>query len=232
MNWDNKKIVRKSPRDFTYVYQEGKTVALELYLNKEGLKEEFCGIVALDHFKDCYALYYDYHAHYGNPSDRNYNPIGYKGIFSSDDTQMKLSSVPKDVKPLCVIHWNKDGYSMHCKDWVSYKIWLDERNTQRYVDIKGHNQKIDGKNLLHCRRLLDMAMEIATEKTIKVRRPNREYLLSVRRGEVDLQTIIDKAEEDILKLDELFSQSDLPEEIDLEFCNELLLKVRHYETTR
>jgi hypothetical protein len=116
---------------------------------------------------------------------------------------------------------------MHCKDYRDYELWLQNRNTQRYVDIKGHNQQIDGKNLLHCRRLLDMAIEIATEKTIHVRRPNADYLLSIRRGEVPLDSIIEKAELDLLMLEELFANSGLPKDCDKDFVNGLLLKIRH-----
>lgn len=231
MNWDKRRIERKTPRDFCYAYENGKTIPIETFLSKHGLLEQHCGIIALDHFKDCYALYYDYHAHYGNPKDRNYSPIGYNGIFSSDETQMKLSHVPKGEEAVAVIYWNKDGYSMHCKDYTSYQTWLLERNKQRYVDIVGHNQQIDGKNLLHCRRLLDMAQEIATEGTIRVRRPNHKYLLSIRRGEVPLQEIIDKAEEDIGGLDSLFDKSGLPDEVDYDFCNDLLLNIRHQVNT-
>lgn len=99
------------------------------------------------------------------------------------------------------------------------------------VIVTKNNDKIaiqgNSKNIMHCRRLLDVAMEIATEKTINVRRPNREYLLSIRRGEVNLDSIIEQAEIDIKKLDELYANSGLPDDCSKEFCNELLLKIRH-----
>jgi len=74
-----------------------------------------------------------------------------------------------------------------------------------------------------------MAIEIATEKTIKVIRPNADYLLQIRKGEIDLQTIIDKAEEDIKGLDELFANSGLPSDVDAGFVNDLLLQIRHFK---
>jgi len=72
-----------------------------------------------------------------------------------------------------------------------------------------------------------MAIEIATEKTINVRRPNAEYLLSIRKGEVDLNTIIEQAEKDLKRLDELFAKSELPLDCDKDFVNDLLLQIRH-----
>lgn len=229
MNWEKAKVERKTPFDFCYVYEDGKTIPLEKWLGREKLNKDFCGLVALDHFRDCYALYYDYKAKYQDELTRNASPYYFRGICIDDGNSLRLSSVPQEASPECVIYYNKDGYSIHCKDYKDYCEWLENRNTERYVDIKNHNQKIDGKNLLHCRRLLDMAIEIATEKTIKVRRPNAEYLLSIRHGEVDLESILSEAEKDLKRLDKIYANCDLPDEPDLEFCNKLLLKVRNHK---
>jgi len=227
INWEKERVERKTPLDFVYVYENGKTMPILKWLQKEKKIQEYCGLVALDHFKDCFSLYYDYSAQYGGESNRNYSSLGFKGVVLDDSNSVRLSSIPKGMNPDVVVYYNKDGYSMHCKDYREYEIWLQNRNTQRYVDLKGHGQKIDGKNLLHCRRLLDMAIEIASQKTINVRRPNAEYLLSIRRGEIDLDTIIENAEKDIKSLDGLFEKSGLPKDCDKEFVNELLLKIRH-----
>lgn len=228
MNWERARVERKTPLDFCYVYENGKTIPITTWLHREKLEQELCGLVALDHFRDCYALYYDYNSHYGKQANRTYTPLGFKGIVLDDSNSIRLSSTPKGMQPNGIVYYNKDGYSMHCREYKEYSEWMEKRNTQRYVDIKGHNQQIDGKNLLHCRRLLDMAMEIARNKTISVRRPNADYLLSIRRGEVELDEIISKANEDIVNLDEFFDKSGLPEEVDKKFVNDLLLQVRHF----
>lgn len=217
MNWENSKVIRKTPLDFTYAQVGGGTVPIIKYLEDRLFNQEQCGLVALDHFKDCYALYYDYTG-----------KLGFRGLVIDDGNSLRLSSIPKSTFPKCIIYYNKDGYSMHCNEYKEYQIWLENRNEQRYVDVKGHDQKIDGKNLMHCRRLLDMAIEIAIEGTINVRRPNKEYLLKIRRGEVSLDQIIDEADKDIDKLKELFNKSSLPYGVDLKFVNDLLLEVRHY----
>ena len=110
--------------------------------------------------------------------------------------------------------------------FMQYTDWLKNRNTQRYVDIETHGQQIDGKNLLHCKRLLDMALEIAEQKTIIVRRPNAQDLLKIRRGEINLEQFMEQAENDILRLNAYFEKSDLPEDVDDDFVNDLLLEVR------
>lgn len=233
MNWEKSRVERKTPFDFCYVYLDGKTIPLEKWLEHTGKVEKWCGLVALNHFKDCYALYYD---HYSNNWEkqslvmsyfkREQEPLGFHGISMSDSNDIRLSSVPKGLKPEVIMCYNKDAYSNHCRDYNEYQNWLNNRNTQRYVDVEGHNQQIDGKNLLHCRRLLDVAIEIATQKTINVRRPNAEYLLKIRKGEVPLQEIINQAQKDVEGLEQLFEKSGLPNDVDKNFVDDLLLQIR------
>jgi hypothetical protein len=231
MNYEKVRMERKTPMDFCYFYEDGKTFPLVDFFEREKMKQQFCGLAALNHFKDCYALYYDYSAEFGEEANRESEKskaIGYRGIQFDDGNDVHLSNIPKYARPQTIIFYNKDAYSMHCKDYREYKEWLDKRNTDRYVDVKNHNQKIDGKNLLHCRRLLDMAKEIALTGHIEVRRPNREYLLSIRRGEMNLDTIISEAEKDLKELDVIYEKCDLPKEVDSDFVNNLLLQVRHF----
>ncbi len=216
MNWEQDKVVRKTPFDFCYVHQEGKTLPLLQFLKENKLSEKRCGLVALNHFKNCYALYYD-----------TMNVFCYQGIVSDQGNDVKLSSIPAGEKPFCVMNFNKEGYSSHCRDFIEYDTWLKNRNVQRYVDIANHQQQIDGKNLLHCRRLLDMATEIATQNTVIVRRPNAQELLKIRRGEIDLAAFMERVEIEIEQLTQLFEASNLPDDIETDFVNELLLEVRN-----
>jgi hypothetical protein len=228
MNFEKERIERKTPLDFCYVYDEqrGTTEPLTLWLKRNShMKQDHCGLARLNHIKDCYALYYDWGATYENARGRM-NEKGFRGIIGEDSNELRLSSIPKDISPETLLYFNKDGYSMHCKDYKEYQDWLQNRNTQRYVDSTTHGQKIDGKNLMHCRRLLDMSMEIATEGKILVRRPNASDLLKIRRGEVNLGELISKAEEDIKTLDSLFSKSSLPDDVDKKWVNDLLLEIR------
>ena len=216
MNWEKTRVIRKKPLEFCYIYENGKTMSIERFLERENIQQAHCGLVKLEHFKDCYALYH-------KPLDGFY-----KGIVSDFSNEVKLSSVPKGEVPVAVMYFNKDGYSTHCKDYKEYTDWLENRNTQSYVDVQGHQQQIDGKNLLHCRRLIDTAFEIVTDRTINVKRPNAAELLKIRRGEVDLASIIEQAEKDLVELEQHYQQADLPNDVDKEFLNHLLLQIRHY----
>ena len=159
--------------------------------------------------------------------------LGYKGLVKTgegqnvaESNQLRLSSIPKGETPICNIIYNKDGYSTHCKDYKEYEEWLENRNEQRYVDTQAHGQKIDGKNMMHCMRLIRMAQEIGAGKGIIVRRPDAQELLSIRRGEIDLDNLIDMAEEEIARMDEIFDNSDLPNGVDKDLVNDLLIKIR------
>ena len=75
-------------------------------------------------------------------------------------------------------------------------------------------------------RLIRMAQEIGAGKGIIVRRPDAQELLSIRRGEIDLDNLIDMAEEEIARMDEIFDNSDLPNGVDKDLVNDLLIKIR------
>lgn len=228
MNWEKSRVERKTVLDFCYVYQDGLTKQLTHYLRENDMKQELCGLAKLNHIRDCYALHYDYQLQYGQDTFiRIIEPLGYKGIIGDNSNEVRLSSIPKHSQPQVLMYFNKDGYSIHCKDYREYQEWLEKRNTQRYVDSQSHGQQIDGKNLMHCVRLLDTAMEIATDKTIHIRRPNAQELLKIRRGEVKLEELLDRCEEDVKKLDNLFASSGLPESVDKDLVQNILLEIRN-----
>jgi hypothetical protein len=140
--------------------------------------------------------------------------------------QLRLSSIPKGEKPICTIVFNKDGYSEHCKDYREYQEWLENRNEARYVETQEHGQRIDGKNMMHCMRLIRMATEIGQGKGIIVRRPDAQELLAIRRGEVDLDSLIDIADNAIENMDKIFENADLPNKVSKDLVNNLLVSIR------
>lgn len=237
-NWEKDKVTRKDLLDFCYVIQGEKTIPFKkskygldykggLFHRLFGKKYDVraFGLTNVPHAKDVYAVYY------------NETPGFYKGLVKVGDeeleapnygisNQLRLSSIPKGEVSLCNIVYNKDGYSEHCKDFREYEEWLSKRNLQRWVDVTSHGQQIDGKNMMHCRRLVDMAREIAEGKGILVKRDNADELLAIRRGEVDLQTLIDYVESEINEIDQLFKDSDLPNSVDQNLINTLLIKIR------
>jgi predicted nucleotidyltransferase len=254
-NWEKDKVTRKDLLDFCYVIRDEKTIPWKKWNDMAGgYEEKFIGAVNVPNAKDVYTLYYDGEAcncfgEFGPQEDRDRRILelkaegkplgfGYKGLVNTGhedengninygiSNQLRLSSIPKGQTPICTIIYNKDGYSEHCKDYREYQEWLEKRNLQRWVDVTSHGQQIDGKNMMHCRRLVDMAREIAEGKGILVKRDNAQELLAIRRGEVDLQTLIDYVESEIKVIDQLFKDSNLPDSVDQNLINTLLVKIR------
>ena len=149
-----------------------------------------------------------------------------KPLCNEDD--LLLTAIPEDgiYKTVGIVQYDLDGFQKHCREYNSYQTWLKERNESRYVDVKNHGQMIDGKNMLHCIRLIEMAKEIAETGEIKVRRPNAKELLKIRKGELNLQELIDKTDQLIVEVEEAFEKSSLPDHIDLNLVNELLKTIR------
>ncbi len=240
-NWEKDKVTRKTPLDFCYLYLGEKSVSLKDYLDKNNLDQKFCGLSNVPHSRDTYALFYDRMSDFKYSDKRpkwekflsnlfnKVKSLEFKGISFENSNDIRLSSIPKGLpKSYFIGHisYNKDGYSQHCKDYLSYQEWIKKRNESRWVDVKSHGQKIDGKNMMHCKRLMEMAKEIGEGKGIIVRRPNAKELISIRKGEVDLQTLINNVEKEINEVDKLFANSSLPDSIDSDFINQLIVKIR------
>lgn len=252
-NWEKDKVVRKDLLDFCYVVQDEKSIPWKTW-NNGRYDEKFIGAVNLPHARDVYALYYDsvgemLHSEKYEAGDRELRKqtlkqhglpmgLGYKGLVNTGhededgkinygiSNQLRLSSIPKGQKMIANIIYNKDGYSEHCKDFKEYQEWLENRNEARYVETQEHGQRIDGKNMMHCMRLIKMSQEIGEGKGIIVRRPDAQELLKIRRGEVDLDSLIEIADAEIAKMDEIFAKSNLPKNVDKNLVNELLIKIR------
>lgn len=248
-NWEKDKVTRKEVLDFVYVIEGGKSIPWKVWNEDFNYEEKFIGVVNVPNARDIYAVYFDKVANmcFSESVPENVREsakylrkesglqmgFGYKGLVRSgegisptESNQLRLSSVPKGEVPICIITYNKDSYTQHCNDYKSYQTWLEKRNESRWVDVKSHGQKIDGKNMLHCKRLMEMAKEIAKGEGIIVRRPNAKDLISIRKGEIDLETLINSVEKEIIEVDKLFDNSELPDNVNNEFINNLIVKIR------
>ncbi len=207
---------RKSILDFCYVIEGQGDIPLSRWLEKNKLSQSQCGLVNIAHMKGVYALFLD--------KENQYN---FQGIRRKEDAnEVALSSIPKEIEKSAVLYFNKEGYSTYCKRYKEYWDWVDLRNESRYENTISHGKNYDAKNMMHTFRLLDMALDIATKKAVVVRRPNREFLLKIRKGEFEYEELLVQAEEKLDLVREAFKQSDLPETPDVELLNSLLVKVR------
>jgi len=218
----NKKILnpvdkeKKSVLDFCYLIKGHGSTSLKNWLSKNQLKQENCGLVNIAHFKDTYAVFHD-----------ETGELNFRGIMQKENSnEVTLSSIPKGIEPLGYMTFNKDGYKTYCKDYREYWDWVKKRNEARYENTISHGKNYDAKNMLHTFRLLDMAAEIAKEKKVIVRRPNRDFLLDIRAGKFQYDELVKWADEKIEEIEKLYEIADLPERPDINKIEELLFEIR------
>ena len=155
-------------------------------------------------------------------------PIGYKGMTNEAETsnELRLSSVEQGVLPICHISYNKDGYSSHCRVWKEYQDWIKHRNPVRYES--NLKKSYDAKNMCECFRLINCGIEIARGEGYKVDRNNidADFLLDVKNHKYEYNELMEMLEKKNDEMQKAMAESTIPEKIDVEFVNDLLLKIR------
>ncbi|MBB6129731.1 DNA polymerase beta superfamily protein [Mucilaginibacter lappiensis] len=209
---------RKTVPDFCYVIHNNGSVTLQQWLNENQLQQQECGLMALDHFRGTYLLY---HQKQMSGDSR------LRGIFSGPDADdVQLSQVPKGVEYMAVLNFNKDGYSVYCREYREYKEWEAKRNQIRYQNTLSHGKNYDAKNMMHTFRLLNMAEEVAVHERVMVHRHDREFLLSIRNGEFEFDDLMKMVEEKMEHIKELYAASALPDKPDVQKAENLLVQIR------
>jgi uncharacterized protein len=205
---------RKSVLDFCFVYQDKEAVPLKKFLEEKGLEQNKMGLAAVAHLRDCYNMYY---------SEVN----NYSGVIKKDNANdVSLSSILKGEKTIGMLYFNKDGYSIYCKQYKEYWDWVAKRNDERYNTTMAHGKKYDSKNMMHVFRLLLVAKEIATEGTINVHRKDRDFLLAIKEGKFQYDELVQKATALKDELPLLYQKSGLMDAPDVEMIDKLLIKMR------
>ena len=216
----NKKIVnpmpekRKTLPDFCHVIEGQGSVSLCAWLEERGWSQEACGLVKIPHMRDVYGIYH--------------NDQGlYRGIWRGEDpSEVRASSVSKEAEPVGWLSVNIDGFKKHCQEHRAYWDWVEKRNDVRYQTNRQHDRGYDSKNLMHTIRLLDMALEIAEEQTVRVRRPNRDFLMRVLAGEFAYDELLRHADERLAKIQRAFASSGLPDAPNREAVVSALVEIR------
>lgn len=247
---------RKEVLDFCYTFKNQGSQPIKDFLAERNLNQKYCGLVNIPNMKDTYGVYYDYAAYFKfeNLSDeeqleccRNngigiagYSSIqnriqskdwfGYAGIVNPDGTsnEVRLSSIPKGEIPICFMTYNQNAYESHCKKYKEYMDWVAHRNPKRYESNLGQNY--DGKNMCHCMRLTRMGKELALGLGFNVERvEDRDYLLAIKNHEYEYEEIMAQAEKEKMEMEEAMKNCTLPDRIDLNEVNDLLITARKQE---
>lgn len=206
---------RKTVLDFCYCIEDGKTIKLSDWLDKNNLKQEFCGLTKIAHAKDLFALYYSYNN-------------AYSGIVKDEtNDDVRLSKVPKTEKPIVLLTFLKDEYSNYCKHYKEYWEWMNLRNENRYTTNLDHGKNYDSKNMMHTIRLLKVAKELLETSVLNIKRiDDRAELLAIKNGEYSYEEIIERV--DILQKDieKLSHNNKLPATINQAKALQFLINLR------
>ena len=227
----NKKIfnpianILPRPIDCCYIVEGEKTLPAEQWLVREQMDAERCGLTALPHVRDGYALFY---------ADDCHAKPHFKGLFRSDSLRgalqpsqdVCLSSIPKSMQPRAWLVFNKDEYARRVREFHEYQNWLQSRNQERYQGTLEHGGGYDAKNMMHTFRLLRMAKEIAETGQAQIRRPDREELLEIKAGRFAYDDLMAKASKELKQIDECFAASQLPAESDVYQIERWAIEIR------
>ena len=247
---------RKEVLDFCYTFKDQGSQPMKEFLEEKGLNQKYCGLVSIPNMKDTYGIYYDYASHlafegfdsskehdirfirhydslgsvYTNQCEKRLKArefFGYSGIVHPEgkSNEVRLSSIPKGEIPICFMTYNQQGYESHCRKYKEYQEWVVNRNPARYESNLKSNY--DVKNVAHCVRLLHMGLELAKGEGFNVVRTwDRDMLLDIRNHKYEYEEIIEYVEKVFAEMKELAEKCDLPETVDKQKVNELILQAR------
>lgn len=227
LDWEQNEVPRKNVLDFCYLVTSKGTILVEdwiedlqkMYPYNTNLSLNNLIATKLNHTKEGHKLYL--------------SPQSTGGLGTDESNNIRVSETPINWQNLSyeeigVMLYNPDAYSSHCKKYKEYIDWLEKRNPERYKAIKETGSIVDLKFFYHTIRLINTCIELFTEGTIIVDRRSRdaEYLLKIRRGEVSLEELNEYVETKLVLIEELYSKCTLPETIDMEFVNNLVVEMR------
>ena len=283
IHWDVQHMVRKTPLDFCYTFDDKQgSINIQTWLKERGLDQRNCGLVNIPNMPDMYGVYYDYGQHMRlNNIDKEYfcdvdsyytddfikyvyrnlasewdkdnmsydftmselydkikTPIGkHCGIISieGDSNEIRFSETKKGDRPICFMSYGENAYRQHCKRYKEYEEWKQNRNKARYENNLVGKEKenvskfYDSKNMGHCFRLIAMATEVAKGDGLKLCRTgiDADFLLDVRNRVYTYDELMGKLTLMKDEMDREIEKSTIPDKIDRDFVNELLLKSRN-----
>jgi len=188
-------------------------------LGQTGIDLSKWHVAAVEHISNTYRMYY-----YGENA---------KGVFRGDD-MLVCESIPKEDENSkfqgSLLVYNKHEYEKALKDHKSYWDWMKNRNENRWVDQEKGKLHYDQKNLMHCMRLLMSGENIlnAGFPIVRFEGSNRDYLMSIRNGEMKYEDIMAEVEKRMANLQKLYNNPDkIPHSVNMKKITGLYRDLRN-----
>lgn len=227
MNWEKSKMKRKNVLDFCYVLINNGTMPFKEWIDDYNKNtgqykrsQEHFALSSINHTKGIFALYDMY-----DGTQQKFGIV--RDEKKSNDIQ--LLSLPKDRTITEYLFFNKDAYSVHCREYREYAEWIEKRNKDRFKLNQEHGKQYDSKNMMHTFRMLYAGISLAEnpEKFSSFRTKDEiTILMKIRNGDFEYSNLIKSAESLIKEMDEKIKNSDLPEKVDESLLQELKWKIR------
>jgi uncharacterized protein len=241
-------IKKKTLLDFCYLYgnpnYKNSTVLTDVIEDLD-INQKFFGLRPIKNCKSTYQVYCDYHSWlcFGEDDiaiqkrkEEDFNKeifkfAKFKGVIHPEkfSPQIRISDIPYNenneyfIVFVGYIYYNLEGYETYLKDYKQYREWVEKRNPERYKNNIG--QKYDVKNLAHCARLLTVAKEIGEGKGLILKRTDdKDLFIDIKLGKVDYKDILYYSTNIIDKLAEIYTSSNLPDECDFNYLNNLMIE--------
>jgi predicted nucleotidyltransferase len=171
-------------------------------------------VAALEHVPDTYRLYY-----YGE---------GAKGVFRNGN--LACESIPMDdeySKFYGLLIYNHQEYEKAKMEWKNYWTWVKERNPARWKSQEDGEMLFDGKNMLHCFRLLMSGKSILENGVpiIRFEGEQLQFLKDIRAGKYKYEELIIDVEKRMENLKTIYETSTLPHSPDKQKIDDLYREI-------
>lgn len=215
----NKRVNNPQPKerpkkeDFCYIISKNRLVgsgdcfpARPVLLKETGIDLRRCHVAALERVPNTFRLYF-----YSDSPDC-------KGVFRGNDS-LVCESIPmedENSRFIGLLIYNQNEYDKALKEHAQYWEWVKMRNESRWIDQEKGLLQFDGKNMCHCIRLMMSSESVLLhgEPLVRVEGEQREHLMRIRRGEFTYEEIMQDVEIRKARLEKLFTESKLPEDVD------------------
>lgn len=242
--------IKKIKDEFNFIFYDPHKISLKTFLDECDINQKFCGLSQND-VTLTYYLFYDKKSEKCFDEDkytekqRINNKKKYKGEFeffkgiikenetkkfselNLSSNELRKSPIRKGKKILTKFVYRQDLYSQYCNNYKEYLEWLEYRDPVRFETNLSHNQNMDTKNAAHMVRIIELYHDMLRDGYITNKRPNREYLLSIKHGKIPLSDVIEHSDKVMNAVNEMFKTTTLSEKQNRILLNELLTSIRN-----
>lgn len=183
-------------------------------LSESGIDLNECHASKLEHCPGVYRLYH----------------IGPEARGAIRGGRVVCESIPLEREQrdcIGLLMFNEQAYESDVRDHRHYWKWRESRNDARWISQEKGEIDYDAKNLMHAFRLILSAENVFQNgyPLVNFEGENLRFLLDIRAGKFDYETLMIKADEIINRVSKMKDSSSLPESANTDAANSLLLSV-------